>query len=117
MSDPKAQITAQAYGLVTSAVTPASVPATVDAVPTIVKALTPLIDQLVNSTNSEPFYQSRVFWGSTVAAVGVGLNYFHVDFPAAIQGQVTDAIMALIPIAGSLYALYGRFKAKKPIGS
>jgi len=117
MSDAKAQATAQVTAAVASTVAKPEVPASIDAVPAIVNALGPLIDAIVHSTNNEPWYQSRVVWGSGVAIVGIGLNYFHVDFPASMQGQVTDAIMAAIPIAGSLYALYGRLSATKPLGS
>lgn len=117
MADTKADLTTQMTVAVASTVANPAVEANVSAIPAIINALGPIIDQIVHSTNSEPFYQSRVFWGSVVAIGSIGLSYFKVDFPAIVQGQVTDAIMTAIPIAGSLYALYGRFRATKPLGA
>lgn len=121
MADIQTQIKSQMAAAVAATVADPNVKAEESSIPALIGALAPIAESMaatvLNSTNNEPFYQSRVFWGSTVAIIGVGLNYFHVDFPAALQGQVTDAIMSALPIAASLYALYGRFKAKKPLGS
>lgn len=120
MADLQTDIKSQMAAAVASTVADPKVDANESSIPALIGALAPIAESMaatiLNSTNNEPFYQSRVFWGSTVAIAGVVLNYFHVDFPSALQGQVTDAIMAAIPIAASAYALYGRFKAKKPIG-
>lgn len=117
MADTKAELTDKMTVAVAATVANPAVQANVSAIPALITALGPIIDEIVHSTNSEPFYQSRVFWGSVVAIGSIGLSYFKVDFPVAVQGQVTDAIMTAIPIAGSLYALYGRFRATKPLGA
>lgn len=117
MADVKTDIKTQMAAAVAGAVANPDVKAEVSAIPAIIEALGPVVDAIVHSTNNEPFYKSRVFWGSTVAIIGYGLAPFHVDLPAARQGEITNDIMLAVPIGASLYALYGRFRAKKPIGS
>ncbi|MGZ2484253.1 hypothetical protein ACVITL_002776 [Rhizobium pisi] len=117
MSDTKEQVTSQVAAAVAATVAKPEVNAEMSAVPAIVNALAPIIDQIVHSTNSEPFYQSRVFWGSIIALVAAVLGAFGIAFPSDLQGQVLTAVMAGLALVGPLVALYGRFKAKKPIGS
>jgi hypothetical protein len=117
MADAKAELTDKMTVAVAATVSNPAVDANISALPALITALGPIIDEVVHSTNAEPFYQSRVFWGSLVAIGSIGLSYFKIDFPTAMQGQITDAIMTAIPIAGSLYALYGRFRATKPLGA
>jgi uncharacterized membrane protein YoaK (UPF0700 family) len=105
---------------VTAAVADPTVPAAPAAIPVIVGALTKLIPEILHATNNEPWYRSQVTWGSIVALVGGILALFGVAFPAEMQGQVVgfilSAVPVVMPIAGALYALYGRWRAKKPIG-
>lgn len=101
---------------VTVAVSDPTVPAKAEAIPAIVAAISQLVPEIVNATNKEPFYQSRVFWGSALSVLAGVLALFGVAFPAEMQTQVIGIIMAALPLLGGLYALYGRFKAKKPIG-
>lgn len=117
MTDAKAQITSQMTTAVAATVADPAVKADLSAVPAIINALGPVIDQIVHSTNQEPFYQSRVFWGSILSLFAVVLGIFGIAFPADLQGTVLTAIMAALPLAGALFALYGRFKATKPLGS
>lgn len=117
MADTKEQVTSQVAAAVAATVAKPEVNADLSAVPAIVKALGPVIDAVMHSTNNEPFYQSRVFWGSIIALVAAVLGAFGVAFPSDLQGQVLTAVMAALALVGPLVALYGRFKAKKPIGS
>ncbi|MBB3453872.1 hypothetical protein FHT86_002128 [Rhizobium sp. BK313] len=117
MADVKTQIKDQMATVVSATVADPNVQADLSAVPAIINALGPVIDAVLHSTNQEPWYKSRVVWGSSVAVVGVILARFHVDFPPALQGEVTNDIVTAIPLIGSIYALYGRFRAKAPIGT
>lgn len=76
------------------------------------EAVAPL---LVNATNNEPWYQSRVTLGSgfaVLASIGVigGMLTGVMDFDI----QVLAANLATL--LGAAFALYGRYAAKKPLG-
>ena len=64
----------------------------------------------VNATNSEPAYQSRVAWGSVIAALGVLVpligNIFGFDISS---DRIMEIGGAVITLGGAGYALYGRF--------
>lgn len=117
MADTKTQLTSQVAAAVATTVAKPEVKADLSAVPAIVNALGPIIDQIVHSTNSEPFYQSRVFWGAILGLLATILGIFGVSFPSELQGTVLTIIMAALPLVGGILALYGRFKARKPLGS
>jgi choline-glycine betaine transporter len=117
VADTKQEVTNQVAAVVATAVSKPEVRADISAVPAIVAALTPLIDAIVHSTNTEPFYRSRVFWGSLISLLAVVLGAFGIVFPAELQGTVLTIVMAALPLVGGILALYGRFKAKKPLGS
>lgn len=74
---------------------------------------------LINATNSEPWYQSRVTWGVILAAAGTLAKPFIGDLPID-ESQTADIVAALATlgqVVGFVLTLYGRWKAKKPIGS
>lgn len=77
------------------------------------EAVAPL---LVNQANAEPWYQSRVTWGALVS-IGTGLATL-AGF--AIGPDDVEQIMVIGTaggtLVGGLLTLYGRWKAKKPIG-
>ena len=72
---------------------------------------------LVNATNSEPWYQSRVTWGALVS-IGTGLATL---FGFVIAPEDAEVILAVGAaggtVVGGLVTLWGRWKAKKPIGA
>jgi hypothetical protein len=113
MADAQLQIKAQMAEAVTSAVANPTVKAELSAVPAIIDALTPVIDAILHSTNNEPWYQSRVIWGQIITAGGLAATGFGVTLNASTQ----ELLVALaVPVAGIVVTLYGRLKAKKPIG-
>jgi hypothetical protein len=83
---------------------------------TVIDAVTPII---ANATNAEPWYQSRVTWGAILAGVAGILGIFgKADLlPAELQGRIIDGIVAAGPLIAMGVVLYGRYAAKKPIGS
>lgn len=77
------------------------------------RAVGPLLE---HATNNEPWYQSRVTWGAIAAivvpvlgAVGVGTDIISAE-------ELTVWGMAVGSAAGGVLTLYGRWKAKRPIG-
>lgn len=67
-------------------------------------------------TNNEPWYKSRVTLGAMMAALSGILGLLGHSFPAEVQGQIIDFVIAALPLVGGLFALYGRWVAKKPLG-
>ena len=78
----------------------------------IADAVSPMIAHL---TNSEPFYRSRVSWGACFAILGgvatIGTAVANGTFSPEIHGP------ALMSILGGVTTLYGRWKARTPIGA
>ncbi|WP_156382365.1 MULTISPECIES: N-acetylmuramoyl-L-alanine amidase [unclassified Aureimonas] len=93
-----------------------SVPAEAEAAAPIAQAvIEDVVPLVLNATNSEPWYQSRVILGSATTIVSslaalIGLA----------QGGSTQADLYAAPIVallGAAFALYGRLAALKPIGA
>lgn len=84
-------------------------------IPAISAQITPV---LVHATSSEPWYQSRVTIGNYVALASAVIGpmigtTLQPDDQALITGLITGIGVA----AGAAFSLYGRWKAKKPLGS
>lgn len=61
--------------------------------------------------DAKPWYTSKTIWGSLIAvgaALGSGLGY---TIDGAMQQQMTDALVQLTAVAGSLVAVFGRLTA------
>lgn len=78
---------------------------------------------VVNQTNQEPLWRSRVVWGTGVAilsslAAGAGYAITALDQQVVVDSAMEGikAVGTLIAIGANLYALYGRLFAKKPLG-
>ena len=69
---------------------------------------------VVNQTNNEPWFQSRVTLGSLASVLGAITALLNMistgDFDVTIAGG------AIATLLGAGLALYGRWAAKKPIG-
>lgn len=69
-----------------------------------------------NQVNDEPWYKSRVTWGAiiTVAtgimgALGIATDWIDTQ-------ELTQLGLTVGTVVGGVITLYGRWKAKKPIG-
>lgn len=86
----------------------------------IINAVTnAVVPSVLHATNAEPWYQSRVTWGAILAGAAAVLGIFgKADLlPAEMQGKIIDGVVAAGPLIGVGVVLYGRFIAKKPLGS
>lgn len=72
---------------------------------------------VINQTNQEPWYQSRVIIGTgiTVLASIAGLAGYSVAPEDA--AALTQLVISGVTLVSGAFALYGRIFAKKPIGS
>lgn len=110
---------------VITAVNEPSTPAKVEAAAPIIEAVTSKIaPEIISATNNEPWYQSRVMWGSIIAIAApilAPLLSWLIGETVTISTEEQEAIAAALAAAGSavggLVAIYGRFIARKPIGS
>lgn len=67
---------------------------------------------LRNEMNAESPAQSRVVWGSVVAALGVVVPLAARIFGFDISGdQVVELVGAIVTLGGAGYALYGRLRS------
>lgn len=75
---------------------------------------------LINASNNEPIYQSRVFWGTLIASIGTIVKPFTGElFDAAQAAAYADSLATIGQLVGLGIVIYGRFFAqnKKPLGS
>lgn len=81
----------------------------------VIQAVAPLVQ---HATNAEPWYQSRVTWGVIVAGVSTIAKPLVGELPISAE-QTVDIVNALAT-AGQAFGfgltLYGRWRAKRPIG-
>ena len=114
MADTQTQIKAQMADAVTSAVANPKVQAELSAVPAIIDALTPVVDAILHSTNNEPWYKSRVVWGQIITVIGLVASAAGLNMGATTQ----EILISLgVTLSGPAIALWGRYMAKKPLGS
>ena len=75
--------------------------------------------KVINEVSAEAPWQSRIAVGSTVGALGVLIPLVARAFGADIsESTVVEATQAIIVLAGTGYALYGRFRrGLKPLFS
>lgn len=75
------------------------------------------VDQTIrNLENKEPWYQSRVMWGTIVTAgfqlaAIVGIKTDFID-----SESLVNIIMQVVSLGGAAYAAYGRLVTNKPLG-
>lgn len=69
-----------------------------------------------HSTNSEPAYQSRVAQGSLASFLGAAALFAEL-WTNGVPDAPTLYVAPVTILFGSVWALYGRFIAKKPVGA
>ena len=109
----------QVFDKVLETVKKDSVPVSSGAERAVAQAVTEKIAPIVvNASNSEPWYQSRVILGALVGIVGSLLGALGIALDEETRQQIIVIIPVVISTAGSLYALYGRIvgASKKPLG-
>lgn len=77
------------------------------------EAVTEAAKVIVNQTNNEPWWQSRVTWGAIAAILG-GLGTM-AGLVAARDWTPNLWLTALGGVGGGVGTLYGRWVAKKPL--
>lgn len=73
--------------------------------------------EVQHATNNEPWYQSRVTWGAIISGAAGFAGAFGFAFSPEDVDVIVGAVTAAATIIGSAVTLYGRWKAKKPIGA
>ncbi|GAB4072805.1 hypothetical protein KHC28_00820 [Ancylobacter sonchi] len=73
-------------------------------------------DTIINQTNNEPWYLSRVTLGALLALVG-GIYSLGLDFADGAPPSVDSLTSQLTAIVGAGTVLYGRWVARKPLGA
>lgn len=73
---------------------------------------------VVNETNGEKWYQSRVQIGLLVGGVTMILQFFNFDLPPGFVENTVNGILSAGSLGGILYAFWGRRKKNlKPLGT
>lgn len=105
-----------ATGVHDVALNPNNALSTADAYP-VAKAITAeILPGVLHATNNEPWYQSRVTWGAIVS-IGIGLlGTFGVATDWIDPDQAISLGLGVGSVIGGLITLYGRWKARQPIG-
>ncbi len=117
MSSPAEALSRKIAESVAGAVTRADVPAQPSAVTPIANAVTrAVVPEILSATNNEPWYRSRVTWGAIASIVLPLLGALGVTSDVIDSDQFVALGLALGTAAGGLLTLYGRWKAKRPIG-
>lgn len=69
---------------------------------------------VANATNNEPAYKSRVTMGSVVAIMGALVGIYNL-WNDGVYNSWEEYSPHVSVVLGAVYALYGRWIAKKPI--
>lgn len=81
---------------------------------TVVREIAPMVQ---HATNTEPWYQSRVTWGALVS-IGAGvLALFGIVLTPEDTALIIGLATSIGTAAGGILTLWGRWKARKPLGS
>lgn len=75
--------------------------------------IAPIVEHLANN---EPWYRSRVTIGALVSMILPALGLIGVTSDVIDAEQLTTVLLALGTVLGGVLTLYGRWKAKRPLG-
>lgn len=79
----------------------------------VMEAVVPIA---LHNTNNEQWWKSRVTWGAIASIALPMLGALGVSSDVIDADQFTSLGIALGTAAGGVLTLYGRWKARKPIG-
>lgn len=89
---------------------------TAEAAPVTKAIITEVLPPALHVTNNEPWYQSRVTWGALGAIVLPLLGYVGITSDVLSLNDFIVGGMTLASVVSGAFTLYGRWKARKPIG-
>lgn len=72
---------------------------------------------VAHAANQEPWYQSRVTWGAIISITAPLLSLVGVRADLLTPDLAVSISTAAVTVVGGLLTLYGRWKAKAPLGS
>lgn len=100
---------------VTRALDTAPDPVALDARDVVAQTAQAAAATVVNQTNNEPWYQSRVTWGAIIGGlVAIGGIWGYV-LPPEKQSAIVEALVAIGSVIAPLLTYYGRWVATKPL--
>jgi hypothetical protein len=80
------------------------------------KVIANVVPMVEHVTNQEPWYQSRVTWGAIVSTAIPILGAFGVATDWIEPDEAVAFGVALGSLIGGVITIYGRWRAKKPLG-
>ena len=128
MTDLASPLRASLASALERAVADPAVPITADAGPAAIRrAAATISDEAVSeaglvpilehTTNGEAWYRSRVTWGAILSALTPLLALAGWTLTPDDREIVVGAIVGVAPLIGAGLALYGRWRASRPIGA
>lgn len=112
--DVKSQIAEAVISTVQKDSVDASISSASEITEAVAKNVVPMV---IHETNSEPWYQSRVTIGAIIIIISRLLAHFGYAIPEELHGAALDLVIAFGPYLGALFALWGRWISKKPLGN
>ena len=64
---------------------------------------------------NKPWYQSKTIIGATLSTICGASAVFGLSIGQDTQSHIIDIVLALGAVASSVFAIYGRVKATKPV--
>ncbi len=64
---------------------------------------------------TKSWYESKTIWGSLIAVSATAGSAFGYNVDPQTQNQLADAALQIATVAGSLFAVFGRFSATSEI--
>ena len=74
-------------------------------------------DAVAHATNGEPWYRSRVTWGALVAGGASVAGAFGLTLGQEDREVLAGGLAAAGGLVGAALTLYGRWKARRPLGT
>lgn len=113
----KSIVNAAIAAAVSTTIARSDVAAKQEAVAPIVAAVTREVAPMIeNANNAEPWYRSRVTIGALVSIIIPLLGLAGISSDVVDADQLTAIIVAAGSAIGGMLSLYGRWKAKRPLG-